>query len=801
LHLVEIYSSFAKFRQHSPTGVGYNRCRDILAGGELVASKPTANRREPELSRWKRLGSWLASRLAWAWHPLFYAGIAAGFLMGRTHPISPVAPFGIAFYMAVCAAGYRGLTALPVGLAALAGAVTVQPLPVFASFAAALLLVHVLAAVARALPQHRALVAALLASVVAAGQGLMQDPAADWVQLAFWAGLAGVLALIFTTAVNDLTNGRDQLSIPADVSVPAIILLAAVLTGLQDLTLWSRISLHGAAAGLAVLLCAHAGGLGWGAAAGAVIGMSSFFSVLANPPASGAWWSPALSESHAMAYVVAGFLAGAFRELRKVGVGLSYVLGYLSYIMATQDRGAVLESMALSAVAATLLFWLIPSRWVTRLAQSARPAEQARTASNEDKPAAPVESSLVTGAADRLRTLAQVLKEIQRTYAQVAAVGTPVREETEKRFHHAAEQVCRSCSMVTHCWKTEAEGTRLLFGELWEQIEREGPLPMAPAPERLAERCIHPEQIVVTLNHLYDLERSGRTLHRRLEEGRAIAGEYVQNVARMLDRMAEEVATGGRSRSSIAPLYRVSTAVARMPKRGCHISGDSVATGPLSEGRFLVALSDGMGVGREAAVQSGESVRLLQQLLDAGFNSEVAVRTLNSVLLLRGPSDTFATVDLALLDLTTGRAEFVKVGAAPSFLKRGNDVTVVRMPSVPAGVVADVEVEPEHRSLREGDIIVMVSDGVLDVARDEADKERWVLEHLAREQTEDPEELAERLLARALDLTSAPEDDLTVVVARVDRAEGHGGAERPRPRPTGEWAPAQPAPRVKPNKR
>lgn len=761
-----------------------------------MPAKPS-DRREPGANRWRRLGSWFVSRMAWAWHPLFYAGICLGFLMGRAQPFDPVAPFGIAFYMAVRAAGFSSAAGVPVALAVMGGAATVQPLPAFAASAAALGVVHALGGLSRLQARYAALVAALVGSVAAAVQGVLQNPAADWIQLTFWAGLTGVLALIFTLAVEELTQPRYPEGLTADLPIPAIILLAAAFTGLQDLTLWGRVSLHATAAGLAVMLFAQAGGLGWGAAAGAVIGMSSFLSVLASPPAAGAWLNPALTESHAMAYVIAGFLGGSFRELRKPGVGLSYMLGFLSYTMATQGQGAVLESMALSAVAATVLFWIIPSRWISRLsgAVSVRPRAQNPPA-GQDR-----EDAVVAGARDQLRAMAQVLKEIQRTYTQVAAVSAGAAQEPETRFRQVVETVCHSCSLYAQCWQKEPEESRRLFEGLWEQIENEGALPMAPLPEQLEARCVHPEQIVVTLNHVHDLERSGRALTRKLEEGRAIAGEYVQNVARMLDRMADEVEAGSRDHQGLTAVFRATAAVARMPKRGGHISGDSAVTGPLSRGRFLLALSDGMGVGREAAVQSGETVKLLQQLLDAGFNTEVAVRTVNSVLLLRGPGDSFATVDLAVLDLTTGRAEFVKVGAAPSFLKRGNDVTLVKMPSVPVGIVTEIEVEPEFRNLRDGDIIVMVSDGILDVARDEADKERWVLEHLGREQTADPEELAERLLARALDLTPAPEDDLTVVVARVDQVDGHGGGERPRPRVTGEWVPAQPAPRMKPQRK
>lgn len=763
-----------------------------------MATKESSAAEGAGRGRWRRFKAWMAARLAWAWQPLLYIGILLGFLMGRAIPISPVATFGIAFYVAVRIAGFGGLAGLPVAAAVIGGAATVRSPLALGTVALAIGLAHLAAGIFKVREGLRPLAAALLASAVAAAQGLVQVPPVETIQLVFWASLTGVLSLIFTLAVGDLTRGRNLWGGSSDLPIPSIILLASALTGLQDLVVYDQISLHGLAAGLAVMLCAQAGGLGWGAAAGAVIGISSFFTVLANPIPSGL--GSLLPEGETMAYVIAGFLAGAFRDLKKPGVGLAYALGFLSYSMATQGQGAVLEAMAFSAVAATGLFWLLPSGWFAGLTQALQVDARERAASRE------VKDEAVVGTLERLRSMSQVLKEVHRTYHQVAAVGAPPDLAASRPFEPAIDRVCHTCALYSECWQKNAESTAQLFASLWERIEQGGPLPAVPAPDDLEQECMHPEQVAVTLNHLFDLQRSDRALGRRLEEGRAIAGEYIQNVARLLDRMAEEVEqTGGKRPAGGTIVFKANAAVARLPKRGGHISGDSVEIGPLSQGRYLMAVSDGMGVGREAAVQSRQSVRLLHQLLDAGFTADVAVQTVNSVLLLKGPNDTFATVDAAILDLVTGRAEFVKVGAAPSFFKRGHDVTVIKVPSVPVGIINEVEVEPEYRNLRDGDMIIMVTDGIWEAAKQEMDKERWLLDFLAREQTDDPEELAERVLARALtiapDPDAAPEDDLTVVVARVSHAEGSAQESQPRQVRTGEWAPVQVAPRMKPVKK
>jgi len=280
-----------------------------------------------------------------------------------------------------------------------------------------------------------------------------------------------------------------------------------------------------------------------------------------------------------------------------------------------------------------------------------------------------------------------------------------------------------------------------------------------------------------------------------------MVGGYLKNVTRMLDRFVEEAGSAGRALEERLAVYRVVSGMARLPRRGGAISGDSCVGTPLGGGRYLMALSDGMGVGQEAADQSRQCVNLLHQLLEAGFSTEIAVNTVNSVLLLRSPDESFATVDLAQIDLATGRTEFVKVGAAPSFIKRGSEVTVVKMSSVPVGIINQVEMEAEFRVLRPGDLVVMVSDGVWDVSQDDLDKERWLLEHLQRETSTDPEEIAESLLARARELAPDATDDMTILVARLDLITGTVDRQEARPAPGADWVPVRRAPKYHPTRK
>lgn len=744
-------------------------------------------------SRWTRWKGKLLQRMAWAWRPLLYAGILLGLMMGRAIPAAQIAPLGIAFYVGVRGAGFGALEGLAVGLSVIAGALLGLPASEALWVAGAVLVAHLGVAALRTHPARpRPLGAAVVAVVAAALPALMLTPRPAPLELAFWTGLTGVLAMIFTIGIHDVTSGRFLRVGTSDMPVPTIVLLAAALTGLQGITLWGWLSLHGVAAGLAVMAFAYAGGLALGASAGAVLGIGSFFTVLGSPAPTGPGAGLPVPDAQGMAYVVAGLLAGAFRDLKKPGVAAAYALAFTTYAMGTQGQGAVLGAMLISAGVAILLFLLTPGAWLVRLPVEmvlVRPPEQ-QADPEGDRPM-PV-------ALDRLRSMAQVMKEVHRTFEQVAAVATPDDSQERRPIEMVTERVCRNCSMNRQCWQKDLAKSYQLLTDLWADLEAHGPLPITEAPPALQEHCIHPDQVAFTLNHLHDLDQTRRGFARRLEEGRSIAGDYIRSVARLLDRMADEVAqSDGRYRPNHIPVFRMETAVARLPKRGGHISGDSFEAASLSEGRYLMALSDGMGVGQEASAQSRQCVRLLHQLLDAGFATEVAVRTVNSVLLLRSPEERFATVDMALLDLGTGRAEFVKVGAAPSFIKRGRDVTVVKMDTVPVGIINQVDVEPDFWTLRAGDLVVMITDGIWDVSKSDLDKERWILDFLAREPSQEPEEVAERLLARALSLMPVPEDDLCVLVGKVCPVEGGRGTAVVKSA-SGEWVPAQRAPRFQP---
>lgn len=216
-----------------------------------------------------------------------------------------------------------------------------------------------------------------------------------------------------------------------------------------------------------------------------------------------------------------------------------------------------------------------------------------------------------------------------------------------------------------------------------------------------------------------------------------------------------------------APRYHVLTGVARTARGDGEYSGDNYSF--LRSGRkdAVMVLSDGMGSGMEAGRDSTMVVELLEKLLSAGFEEAAVVRLLNAVLMLRSQQVKFTTLDMGIVNLYTGSCEFVKAGAATTFIKRKNWVETIASTSVPLGFLDRLECETKQKKLYHDDYVIMLSDGALDCIGI-PEKEEY-LEQLIADMTErSPQEMANRIMEG---ITESPgyvaRDDITILVTGV----------------------------------
>lgn len=219
-----------------------------------------------------------------------------------------------------------------------------------------------------------------------------------------------------------------------------------------------------------------------------------------------------------------------------------------------------------------------------------------------------------------------------------------------------------------------------------------------------------------------------------------------------------------------AMTYQVEWGAAKVAKSGSLISGDNYSTINMRDGKFALILSDGMGVGNRAAMESNATISLLEKLLETGFDKDLSIKIVNSILVLRSPEETFATVDLAIVDLFSGICDFMKIGSAPSFLKRGSKVSIIKSNCLPIGILNTIEVESIQKQLETGDIIIMVSDGILDSDKDNAKSEEDFARTLKSILAYETQDIADLILEQAIARAGGEiNDDMAVLVAKINK--------------------------------
>ena len=215
------------------------------------------------------------------------------------------------------------------------------------------------------------------------------------------------------------------------------------------------------------------------------------------------------------------------------------------------------------------------------------------------------------------------------------------------------------------------------------------------------------------------------------------------------------------------PAYHLLTGVAKAVKEAEKISGDNYSFYEADTGKMMILLSDGMGSGEKACEDSRRVIEIMESFLTAGFRMESAIQMINGALSAAGSEQNMSTLDLCDINLYTGECEFVKVGAACTYIKRGNLVDRLSAQNLPLGVFGQMEVESISRTLQNGDYIIMLSDGITD-ALSQGIGEEVLPEIIGRMEYASPGEIANQILAYCIKQSNGQiRDDMTVLVTGI----------------------------------
>jgi len=209
--------------------------------------------------------------------------------------------------------------------------------------------------------------------------------------------------------------------------------------------------------------------------------------------------------------------------------------------------------------------------------------------------------------------------------------------------------------------------------------------------------------------------------------------------------------------------FRTLHGVAKTIKAKESVSGDSYTFMPLDTGQLIMSLSDGMGAGEAANEDSEYIIEVLEQMMESGFSKHSAIRLINSVMFLKSDKQAFSTIDMGILDLYSGICEFIKIGASTTFIKNKNRAEAIRSTTLPVGAFTQVEYDGISRELSDGDMIIMVSDGIINSLEGE-DKDENLREYIANLNINNPQELANMVLEYSMQNSNFDiNDDMTVL--------------------------------------
>lgn len=600
---------------------------------------------------------------------------------------------------------------------------------------------------------------------------------------------------------------QDRLSVPASRG-GLLALVCACLISLAPLAVYKDISLGRILAVAAVLSAAWQGGISTGAIVGVSVGLSMDLASQGTP-------------LYTMAYGLSGLAAGLWRGRGRPGAAIVYTLANACAVLWTWDRGLNL-SILYEVLFACLLFLVIPDKLMRQLGvwlvpkpagpadlQAQRVVQQKleqtskafrslcdclrsafrppendndiatvfdRTASRlcracslrsrcwqqdynttfnalNDATPAMVERGKATGSdfprhfADRCIHFPDFVSTVNEELTALF-----YRRQYNARIRESRTAVCRQYAQLSE-----------LLGEAACELSQE------LSPDAIGDRRVRQCVAQLGLSVRTCVYRDGRGLLRIEAEGAdCMELSRPSRLSELSLALGVPLRVDGEGEQSLSLLQQeplmALAGVAAQKKNGETVSGDAGTYFKRSDGKLYLLLCDGMGSGPAANRESSLAVRLLEQLLQAGVSTRHALSTLSSALALRG-EDTggFTTVDLLQIDLFSGEGELYKLGAAPTYVKKGSSVQSLTGTSLPAGLADGDASSLDHFTLRlaPGDCVLMVSDGICAAGDD-----GWLRERLKNFDGVSPKDLARDLI------THSPQDatdDRTALVVRIDK--------------------------------
>lgn len=207
--------------------------------------------------------------------------------------------------------------------------------------------------------------------------------------------------------------------------------------------------------------------------------------------------------------------------------------------------------------------------------------------------------------------------------------------------------------------------------------------------------------------------------------------------------------------------YSVVYGTAGLVKNGSAASGDTTSVRRIGEDKLLIAICDGMGSGKQAEKNSTAAIAMLENMYSAGFGNDMALDLVNRLLSLKSQDD-FSALDMCIIDLRSGGADFIKQGAAEGILMRENGAEIIESNALPLGILEEATPKIERKILCNGDTVLLYSDGIAEALGAEA-----ICRYVESNKIVNPQMLCDNIMLMATEGGRVRQDDCTVLAARI----------------------------------
>lgn len=518
------------------------------------------------------------------------------------------------------------------------------------------------------------------------------------------------------------------------------IMIGIILSGFSGIKI-GEFSVANILAALAVIAFAFAGGVGVGCSTGLAVGLISNLAHI----------NPLIITT----YGIGGMFAGLFNKLGKLGSIAGFLLSYILIYTYIPSLGIHITLYEIAAAA--LMFTLLPPSFIYTL------RDYVDKTVNKHKTLVDYSMRMKKMASERIKDISDIFDGIAEDMGQFIKNGD---DSIAKDL--ATDSINGGLKILFQQFKGVSEILKNLASDMNQEIEF-----LSDMEDSIK---VELDRNGFDVKDVYVLKKGERIEVRIMKKLCYGSRECLKNVIPIVSKcvgkkmilMRDRCAIDEDMRTCCLVLeednkYDVVTAVVSTAKE--KINGDNFTFFEIPYGKYMMALSDGMGTGERAARESKLALRLIERFSKVGFSKEAAIKCVNSLMALRN-IECFSTLDVCLLDRYTGEAEFIKMGSSSTFIKRKEGVDVIRSRQLPLGIINDVDVFSRNSSLRDGDILVMVTDGILD-ANDFVKREQW-LKQLIQEVDGTPQEIAQKISEETLKLMRGNvKDDMTVMVSKV----------------------------------